>query len=218
MSMWKKPTDEIFYLWNWILCRCWRLISAEIRQSSTFSHSVQPDAFINLSFVGVVELSISVLFATPPGAVKPVSIYLKKSVKFSNSTVSLGQSFLELGVFFRLKTATSSYCSGWCPALLSCRLPTLLRRYLHTRNTSFPSHCAGSCSSRPRTLHSCCRSTSHTPEEITKSNVENYFRAPTCVCVGMLLTEYRTHTCFFPSFHWPQYFLTYSFVCGRSTV
>lgn len=62
----------------------------------------------------------------------------------------------------------SSYCSGWCPALLSYRLPTLLRRYLHTRNTSFPSHSAGSRSSRPRTLHSYCRSTSHTPEEITK--------------------------------------------------
>lgn len=93
VSMWKKATDEIFYLWNWILCRCWRLIPAEIRQSSTFRHSVQPDAFINLSFVRVVELSISVLFATPPGAVKPVSIYLKTSVKFLNSTVSLGQSF-----------------------------------------------------------------------------------------------------------------------------
>lgn len=84
----KKATDEIFYLWNWILCRCWRLIPAEIRQSSTFRHSVQPDAFINLSFVRIVELSVSVLFTTPPGAVKPVSIYLKKSVKFSNSSLT----------------------------------------------------------------------------------------------------------------------------------
>lgn len=100
VSMWKKATDEIFYLRNWILCRCWRLIPAEIRQSSTFRHSVQPDAFINLSFVRVVELSISVLFTTPPDAVKPVSIYLKKSVRCSNSTVSLGQSFFSLLFIF----------------------------------------------------------------------------------------------------------------------
>lgn len=76
------------YLRDRILRGRWRFVPAEVRQSSAPGHSVHPDAFINLAFVRIEELPVSVLVAIPPGAVKPVSIYWKKSVAFSNGTPS----------------------------------------------------------------------------------------------------------------------------------
>lgn len=81
----KVNTVKMLYLWNGILCWCWCFISSKIRQGSTFCYSIYPKAFIKLAFVRIVELSITVPLAIPPGAFIPVSICLDRQWKVTFS-------------------------------------------------------------------------------------------------------------------------------------
>lgn len=68
-----NPQSRMFHLWNWKLCR---FIPLKVRQSSTFCISIHPKSFIKMAFVGVVDLSIPVLFPLSPAAFIPISICL----------------------------------------------------------------------------------------------------------------------------------------------
>lgn len=199
----------MLYLWNWILCRCWCFIPPKIRQGPTFCYSVHPKAFIKLAFIRIVELSITVLLAISPGAFIPISICLDTSWKVKFLKNVLHQTL----IYFRIKIYVHfSYQIEWCPVRESYPSSILLHICLHSRSTSFPSHSAGPHSTPPHKQQSYCRSTSHTPEEMQNISECTYMCLQReCVII------YKIHTCFFPFFHPPQYFLAYS-LSGSSTL
>lgn len=73
----------IIYLGNWI--HWWPIccFSPEIRQGSTLSNTVNPEAFVQLTSVQVEELAVSVFLSIAPGAHKAVSISFTKKLKMS---------------------------------------------------------------------------------------------------------------------------------------